>query len=521
MQARFTWQARQLSLSALHKAAASDAQAGFWVFSAPCNSSALTCCLTAGLLSLPEELVQEQLAARLSCRALGSLMLSCRQLRASMASAELTGRLAEASRTLSKAHPLWSAPCAAEHLDQQARVRAAIAARDSWTRTELHAGKLSNVSPDLTRAASVEGVLRLRDLTAHHATPAEILLAVGSWSYCMWSPDGDLLAWEGQHSYGPGLRYQSPIYLYRLSTRRLHSLVLERGKNLAGLPETQFLPCGGLLQAVGVRGSTECYLAVVSLGADGQLSSKTCGVSYHDTYWRSFSGMECSTRCLSVSPQGRIAFPSQGQGLCLWQPSGRLRTSLRKLDLAVLNLTWDPVGSMVLVDQEGYVCFVDVQGGVVAVQELLIRGPVYWGHQGVIAGGASPELREICFFAVHSGPHLELQHRFLLSDNTWPHSQLALSADHFAFIVAGQAPDPLNLELSPRQLCVFQTPLARFAGSEVQVTHVPPLPAATELGSARRDCNIEWRQGGILFQLDRSQGGLMETEWHTVLVKFC
>ena len=483
-----------LTSQALHRLAPLLPQVG----TSPCTTVRATmqpgsrAARIAGLLALPAGLLQQHVVPQLSCRSLGALLLTCKQLHAVVTGAELSSRLAEAGRTLSKGHPLFSTSQVGPFLAQQARTEAAVAARDSWAWQDLSAMSHAAFSPDGAKAAACYAhQLLLYDLTNPQldAAPTVVPLAQrGSRRLpipCTFSDDSDLVAWEASPRESRRT-WLGPVHIYRLSTGELHSAVVETRNPGIRLPDACFTPWGDLLTFAG-DGEGYFRLCTVTPCAGGTVAQKICPVM--------FSPRHADGSALAVSSSGSVIFTAEESGVvCLWQPGTQLRpASLLRTRHKAKSLALSPPGTTVLVARKHSVAFLDLQGVAQAKQDLeLVQVPV-WGHQGVLVGpcewGADLTIR---FFAVLPGPSLELQHTILLPSGCRLSSPLALSSDHFAFVVGDKGSTPWNNAPTLRQLTVLPTPKARPANSAIQVTTISQLPASTELGSAAHLGTVKW-----------------------------
>ena len=430
-----------------------------------------------------------------------------------MLGAQLTSRVAEAGRALSRAHPLFSAPCLGDFFVQQARTEAAIADRGSWRLVDLSAlGQNVVVSPDLTRAAACTGdqlLLWTLDDLQPAATPLVVPLEQPSSDspiVCTWSASSDVVCWQQWSSSAETAALS--VSLYRCSTGELRSAVLLECQRWEFLLYGH-VPCGdGFLEYSGTPSSTLPHLCVVSWGADSQLRTEVCPVSLRKTQ------RHCNY--LAVSVAGCLAFPDVRHTLCFWQPSAELC----RVPLVPIHLTWDPSGSVLLNSTVTAVCFLDSQGVLLSSQnDYSGLQPPVWGPSGVVVTG--PKREEIHFFAVLDGPRLQLQHCFVLPPNTWPSSYLTLSADHFAFLHQAVEESTLH-EPFDRHLAVVKSPWAAAACSLDQDTHIAAAPASNTVGSAPAlcICHVDWLHSGRAVQcqlpLDHESGRL-----RTVLVQFC
>ena len=419
-----------------------------------------------------------------------------------MGEAELAGCLAKAGTALSKAHPLFSAPCAAEHLAHQARKQAALAAPNSWSWTHLELPETARVSPDASKAADCkDNQLLLWSLTGLQPVTAVVDLPPGfGYGVCKWSENSDFVGCQGN---------SSVFIVYQLSTSRMHSTTLQSSSTNGEQQQPQqeppclasfmgYVPCPGVP-------NSHC-LCLVSLQADGQLCSQACPAKFCST---NRDGYDTST---SIS--GCKAFSEDYSTLCLWQPG----VELLRVKLCVTRLCWSPDGKTLLVDRRHSISFVSRQGVVLAKQELYFNEAPFWGPQGVLVEGGSREHRDILFYVVQPGPPIELQHRFQLPSGGWPFSYLALSADHFAFVM-GPKESPDNCEQAIRQLCVLETPVARQPGAAMQVTQVGALAPSPELGLCIDESEVRWLSNGNSIQCQRRTSH-QDYRMQSVLVNF-
>ena len=467
----------------------------------------------AGLLHLPPEVVEEHVLPQLSCRGLGALLLTCKQLRACVAGAELTSRLADAGRVLSRAHPLFSAPCIQSHLEHQAGLAAATATPSTWqTAWSGHPSRHASFSPDLHHAAAASSRhLHLYSWDSNQPLTRLLLppicfpqLSAHSWHSCWWSPDSRSVGWLGR-PYDLGQGYHCcPVFLYRLVTGELQSTVL-RSWPLHGhepLPKPRLLASGSLVVFTRLQHSAAA-LHILSLGAS-KLQAAVCPVTS--------SALQQDERSLAVSSQDCIAFVEQYSQLCLWQPgSAPVLVPLHN----IVSLTWSPCSKLLLVDELHLVTFVDSQGQVLSSQQAsrsVVRSPRFvpvWAPQGVLMASNSGGLCSIEFFAVVPGPYLRLQHRHQTSGTTWLHSPISASHDHFAVVLSR------NQRPENRQLCVFRTPRAVPAGAGgVQITQAAQgLVWSSSSATMQVDSSIIWRADGSAL--------LCRTPDHDRLVRFC
>ena len=456
----------------------------------PCAASDGTYMCAAGLLSLPAELLKEQVLPQLSCRALGALLLTCKQLHACVLGAQLTSRVAEAGRALSRAHPLFRAPCLGDFFAQQGRVDAALGASGTWTSTDLQLSAAAYISPDATKAAALDGaLLRLYNLTGLHLDSAPTVVAIDlqqdsppSLSGCQWSADSDFLAWQEKDT--------RAFFVYHISAAQLHRTILPGSSH--GEPDTQPLqsPLASFLPSV--RTLQHSHLCHVSLYAGGQLRSHLCPAAPHYA--------EAAGHCVSRSSTGCIAFDDSPSTLCLWQPG----VELLRVPVRVFRLTWSPDAAMLLVVQRDSVVFVSRRGAVLAEQPLCLSQPALWGLQGVLSIDGVTRPRSVLFFAVLPGPILQLQHIFEVPDCSSP-CNISLGTDHFAFIVKHHQAGQRDNEPSRGQLCVCNTPLVGPAGSSVTV-HAECELSVFDLGPGIASAGLSFVQhdSGLLCHWRRS-----------------
>ena len=480
--------------------------------------------MLAGLLQLPSELVEEHLLPRLSCRGLGALLLTCKQLRACVAGAALTQRLSEAGRALSKAHPLFTAPSLGEFSARQAAVAAGIAARSTWQKVSSGPPQqLLSFSPDLRHAASAtKSQLLVYDWS--DAPPTTVQLPppmepvtpgpTCPWLRCAWSAQGDIVGWQGPLSawFTEDLRVhtQCQVFLYRLSTRELQvSIVMDcllPGQH--SVPQPCFLSGGAILHFVAAQAPGGlAALCTSRMGAAGRLHTDTCAVTT--------CTLRSRAQAVSVSLQGCVAFMPDDVTLCLWRPGYLPRTV--KLQNFIVSATFSPCGDLlILVQWPGLLSFVDSREGILSTQQLLLQNyPPVWAPQGVLLTCSIPEQCSVDFYAVLEGPALQLQHRFMLADCTRLSSRVSLSTDHFAICVVNQPGHSGNM--AEVALYVFQTPLASPTCSEVQVTHASGLSPGAVLVSQdarlRVDSTLTWLPDGSAL--------LCNTPLHDTLIRFC
>ena len=467
---------------------------------------------------------------------LGALLLTCKQLHACVAGAQLTRRLADAAQGLCSAHPLFSAPSALQYLEQQEHTAAAIAARDSWTWRQLAERDLSSISPDGTKLASCIGVrldiLGLQPDDASACTSVPLDCPAIERHLCKWSHDSNVVAWQGSPSTDSEGRSHRLVSLYKLSTGELQTAVLEQGGDSCRLPNTRFLPDNSFLTFVGEPGyagrvhlsyhgerSTRFdrrahHPCVVSLGANGLLHTDI-----------SPSGIcvgSSETFRLAVSGSGCLAFCGDSHAsVCVWQPG--VQHHLFQSTYSARSLCWRPDSRVILANQWGSVAFYDLSGAMLAEQELVLNTAMYWVPQGVLSKGGYEADHDFYFYAVLQGPLLELPVRWRIPRHSRPYSYLSPSSEHFAFVLGRTAHeyDDGCME-EPRELYVIATPRARTAGSGVEVYQLPQVPTSTELGLGMLHSIVRWLSNGcgLLVQLGMEVDPITLSCERTVLVRF-
>ena len=128
----------------------------------------------AGLLRLPADVL---VLPWLSCRSLGALMFTCKQLRACVRGAQLTACIADAGRVLSKAHPLFSSTAVGTFLAEQAALAAALSAPETWKLADSTSPAAKHISfaPDMRHAAAANSsVLLLYDCSGEPPTAVQL-----------------------------------------------------------------------------------------------------------------------------------------------------------------------------------------------------------------------------------------------------------------------------------------------------------------------------------------------------------
>ena len=461
-------------------------------------------------------MLQQHVLPRLSCRGLGALLLTCKQLRTCILEAELTSRVADAGRALSKAHPLFRAHCLRDFMQRQAEVAGAVAASGSWqtARPEAPDQRLS-FSPGLQHAAAASSnQLFLYGWSSRPATvqlPAAdnhlLQTPTSSWRCCKWSADRQTVGWQCQPYNVKDGWQQRDVYLYELSTGKLRTIVLRSLPLHAHerLPEPCFLGASSLVVFLKLQRAT-AQLLVLSPGVYGwELQATACPVVS--------CALDQDEHTFAISSQERIAFLEWYSTLCLWQPgSAPLSVVLQN----IMSLVWSPCSDFLLVCYMPGIAFVGRQGQVLSSQErkwdaYTSRLAPVWAHQGVLIASSTAGKCSLNFYAVMPGPSLQLQHRLDLFGTAQLCSAVSVSQDHFAVVLSK------HQQKQCRQLHVFKTPIAvpALAGG-VQVTQIPEsggLVWESSDDAVEIDSSISWcADGGAL---------LCRTPGIDLLVRFC